>query len=106
SHGNSHVDGNEVITFGSAIEGSHNIMIISFTCEGTYRWSRIIGGGGVTASRSAYKLALDNSGGVFISVSLFANTTGTDGQPPICFGENNWLPYLIGDNYTIQEGRK
>src|SRR5690554_3733279 len=46
SHGNSHVDGNEVITFGSAIEGSHNIMITSFTCEGTYRWSRIIGGGG------------------------------------------------------------
>lgn len=45
AHGDSHVDGNEVITFGSTITGSHNIIITSFTCDGTYRWSRIIGGG-------------------------------------------------------------
>src|SRR5690606_36313811 len=105
-HGNSHVDGNEVTTSGSSTTGSHNIVITSFACNGTYRWSRVIGGGGVTNARSAYKLALDNNGGIYLSVSLFANTTGTDGQPPICFGEDNCLPYLTGDSYTVQEGRK
>lgn len=44
SHGNSHVDGNEVTSFGSTTAG-RNIIITSFTCEGTYRWSRVIGGG-------------------------------------------------------------
>lgn len=45
AHGSSHVDGNEVTTFGNAIQGN-NIIITSTACDGTYRWSRIIGGGG------------------------------------------------------------
>ncbi len=107
SHGNSHVDGNEVTTFGSPTVGSRNILITSFTCEGTYRWSRVIGGGMVTSSRSSSKMVLDNEGGVYVSVSLFGNTTGADNQPFICFGEDNCLPYyLTGDLIQEEEGRK
>jgi len=45
-HGNSHVDGNEVTTSGSSTKGTHNILITSFACDGTYRWSRVIFWGG------------------------------------------------------------
>ncbi len=45
AHGDSHVDSNEVTTFGNGVQGN-NIIITSFTCNGTYRWSRVIFGGG------------------------------------------------------------
>src|SRR5690554_5043872 len=63
-HGNSHVDGNEVPTSGSLTTGAHNIMIASFACDGTYRWSRVIFGGGGTSFKLDYKIVLDNNGGL------------------------------------------
>lgn len=44
SSGTTTVDGNEVTTFGNNAYGN-NIIITSFACDGTYRWSRVIGGG-------------------------------------------------------------
>src|SRR5690554_3020925 len=94
AHGNSHVDGNEVTTFGSTTQGYSNIIITSFTCDGTYRWSRVIGGRKVSLGR-AYKLVLDNEGAIYVSVLYVASEiAGNNNQPPACFGEGNCLPYL------------
>ena len=43
--GSTHVDGNPVPDYGIGSSG-RNIIITSFTCDGAYRWSRVIGGGG------------------------------------------------------------
>ncbi len=63
--------------------------------------------GGVTGSRSAYKLVLDNNGGVYVSIRYGASEiAGNNNNPPACFGENNCLPYLSGDLQQEEEGRK
>lgn len=104
SSGTTTVDGNEVTTFGNNAYGN-NIIITSFTCDGTYRWSRVIGGGAYTSGDHAHKLVLDNNGGIYVHLKV-ANTTGSNGQSPVYFSENDSLPYLIGDWDEIQEGYK
>ena len=104
SSGTTTVDGNEVTTFGNNAYGN-NIIITSFTCDGTYRWSRVIGGGGYNSGDHAHKLVLDNNGGIYVHMKV-ANTTGSNGQSPVYFSENDSLPYLTGDWDEIQEGYK
>src|SRR5690606_14518798 len=68
SSGTTTVDGNGVTTFGNNSYGD-NIIITSFTCDGTYRWSRVIGGGGVNTGEfgdAANKLVLYNNVGCFL----------------------------------------
>ena len=65
--------------------------------------------GGENASKAAYKLVLDNNGGLYVGIRT-NNTVGTDyggnPVPPVCFGENNCLPHLTGDMQEYQEGYK
>src|SRR5690606_39117906 len=56
--GNTHVDGNPVPDYGIGSSGS-NIIITSFTCDGVYRWSRVIGGGVQSIPNQSFKLVLD-----------------------------------------------
>ncbi|MFA7649967.1 MAG: hypothetical protein WCY06_06525, partial [Flavobacteriaceae bacterium] len=80
SHSNSHVDGNPVTTstVGTSYSGE-NIIIASFTCNGVYRWSQTIrGGGGVLYS----SMVLDNNGGIYISFRGSGNSNA-----PLCFSE-------------------
>ncbi len=62
-------------------------------------------GGGYTSGDHAHKLVLDNNGGVYVSVKV-TNTTGSNGQSPVYFSENDSLPYLTGDWDEMQEGYK
>src|SRR5690554_3393116 len=104
SSGTTTVDGNEVTTFGNNNYGN-NIIITSFTCNGTYRWSRVIGGGGYTSGDHAHKLVLDNNGGIYVSVNVY-NSNGSNGKSPVYFSENDSLPYWNGNLYEEQEGFK
>ncbi len=104
SSGTTTVDGNEVTTFGNNNYGN-NIIITSFACDGTYRWSRVIGGGRYTGGDHAHKLVLDNNGGIYVSVNVY-NSTGSSGQSPVYFSENDSLPYWNGNLYEEQEGFK
>lgn len=104
SSGTTTVDGNEVTTFGNNNYGN-NIIISSFACNGTYRWSRVIGGGGYSGGDHAHKLVLDNNGGIYVSVNVY-NSTGSGGQSPVYFSENDSLPYWNNDIYEEQEGFK
>src|SRR5690606_26309010 len=103
SSGTTTVDGNEVTTFGNNNYGN-NIIITSFTCNGTYRWSRVIGGG-YTSGDHDHKLVLDNNGGIYLSVNVY-NSTGSGGKSPVYFSENDSLPYWNGNFYEEQEGFK
>src|SRR5690554_3862738 len=79
SHSNSHVDGNPVTTstVGTSYSGE-NIIIASFTCNGVYRWSQTIRGGGEFFSF----WVLDNNGGIIISLRGSGN-----GTERLCFSE-------------------
>src|SRR5690606_6487227 len=99
--GSTHVDGNPVPDYGIGSSGS-NIIITSFTCDGVYRWSRVIGGGG--GFNRAFNMILDNNGGIFVSVAV--NNTGNTNEPQTCFSDDDCLPYIAGGPDAEQEGYK
>src|SRR5690554_3778466 len=97
-----HVDGNPVADYdaSSLYNGAMNLLITSFTCEGTYRWSRVIGGGGPV---QAYKIILDNNGGLYLSVDIVNLAQETDDSFTIRFSEDVFRPYFNGDYQDAQE---
>src|SRR5690606_29871282 len=74
--GSTHVDGNPVPDYGIGSSGENDI-IISYTCGGAYRWSRVIGGGG--GNNRAFNMILDNNGEIYVSVAV--NNTGKTNEP-------------------------
>src|SRR5690554_2529323 len=102
SKGNTHIDGNPVTDYLDQVltNGASQVVIFSFTCEGTYRWSRPVGGG----EAKAYKLTLDNNGGVYIMFSIL-NLATEDSGYAFHFSEDDVLPYWNG-NFDEQDALK
>src|SRR5690554_3175846 len=98
--GNTHVDGNPITDYSGNPNGGSQTVFFSFTCDGTYRWSRPVGGGGARA----YHLTLDNDGGIYVSVAV--NNTGNTNEPQTCFSDDDCLPYIAGGPDAEQEGYK
>jgi len=72
--------------------GYADILLLSTTCDGTYRWSRVIGGGNYD---QGYNIALDDNGGVYVSAYVYndANQGPISFEPPH-FSEDDHLPAL------------
>src|SRR5690606_35726445 len=82
-----------------------NIIITSFTCDGVYRWSRVIGGGVQSIPNQSFKLVLDNNGGIYISAKItHSHQVGANPPPPVCFSESDCKPYTNGEGQPEQEG--
>ena len=78
TYGNTEYEGTIVPVYNSP--AGCDVLLISTDCEGTLRWTQTIGGG---AQDYAYKLGLDNNGGLYLTV----NTLNTSGPYP-----NTYLP--------------
>jgi hypothetical protein len=87
----------------SSLSGNTDLVLVSTDCEGTLRWMQTIGGG---AQDYAYKIELDNSGGLYIGAFIL-NISGSD-QPylPPHFSPTDAQPVLTGDTGVPQEGFK
>lgn len=82
----------DVYNYSESANGYADILLLSTTCDGTYRWSRVIGGGNFD---QGYNIALDDNGGVYISAYVFndANQGSITFEPPH-FSEDDHLPAL------------
>lgn len=85
SSGNLNIEGN-VKTFLGDNSTKYDVAMASFACDGTYRWSRIIGGG---SYETITGLEVDNDGNVYIS-----------GKFGAC---NDTWPPKIDNIYTISQ---
>ncbi|MFP9098096.1 T9SS type A sorting domain-containing protein [Flavobacterium sp. RHBU_24] len=98
-------DGTPVTVYNSESSSSGNtdIVLLSTDCEGTLRWTQTIGGG---AQDYAYKIALDNNGGLYIGANVL-NISGPD-QPylPPHFSPTDAMPVLGPITGEPQEGYK
>jgi hypothetical protein len=70
------IDGNAKTGFGDSTTLT-DYVISSFSCDGTYRWSKIIGGGG---NESIMPLQIDASGNIYVG-GKFTTCNGTNGFP-------------------------
>jgi Secretion system C-terminal sorting domain len=102
---NTEYDGTPVTVYNadSAPSGNTDIVLISTDCEGTLRWTQTIGGG---APDYAYKIALDNNGGLYIGANVL-NISGA-GQPylPPHFSPTDAMQVLGANTGEPQEGYK
>jgi len=82
----------DVYNYSESADGYADILLLSTTCDGTYRWSRVIGGGNFD---QGYNIALDDNGGVYVSAYVFndANQGSITFEPPH-FSEDDHLPAL------------
>jgi len=99
----------QVLTTYNQSSGStaKDILLFSTTCDGTVRWSRVIGGG---TTDDAYNLVLDNQNNVYIGAYLKNSIITTDGSP-VHFSPTDSLAYPVpnpADPYGIvpQDGYK
>lgn len=93
--GNSTLDGQQVTNY-----GGRDLMLFSTNCQGTIRWSRTIGGygnGGVTQ-----KIALDNNGGLYLSIRIGSYSSSIS-STPVTFGSNNTLPFADGNPFVASD---
>lgn len=98
-------DGTDVTVYNAETtnSGYTDIVLISTTCEGELRWTQTIGG---AVQDFAYKLGLDNNGGLYLGANVLNLSEGSpNSYKPTHFTPNNSLP-LIEDNPGIQEGYK
>ena len=102
SQGNTHIAGQPVTTYNGAVAGN-DIAIFATNCEGEYLWSRIIGG---SQQDTAYKLAVDNHGGIYTAVNVLNSAYEGSNLFPPRFSDNNSLPYTPIDNSLISEAWK
>jgi len=83
--------------------GSTDIVVFSTDCEGTFRWIQVIGGG---STDYAYKIQLDNNGGLYIGANVLnLSNFGPEYLPPH-FSPDDAQPLLGPDNGQPQEGFK
>ncbi len=85
--GNPSLNGNPI----STLYGKKDLFLFSTDCQGTVRWTRTIGGS--TDAEYAWKIELDNNGGLYI-LGIFSSRTGPSfpGFLPVYFDENNSIP--------------
>ena len=85
------------------VTGSTDIVLLSTDCEGTFRWSQTIGGGGTDY---AYKIILDNNGGLYIGANVMnLSNFGSEYLPPH-FSPLDAMPVLDSDTSQPQPGYK
>lgn len=83
--------------------GGTDIVLISTTCDGTLRWTQTIGG---AAPDFAYKLGLDDNGGLYLGANVLNITSGFPNTfEPTHFSPDDSLP-LIEESLGIQEAYK
>src|SRR5690554_3092112 len=99
----------EEITLGSygAITGV-DILIVALNCEGSFLWSHIIGG---RLDDQAYKLGLDSTNGLYISVDVhnaaYIDNVGNEiNFPPVHFSEDDVMPLVPAGIGIAHEGYK
>lgn len=80
--------------------GYSDVLLLSTTCDGSYRWSRVIGGG---HTDTGYSISVDDNGGVYVSLSVFSDLNqGPISFIPPHFSEEDILP-AIPENVNALE---
>lgn len=82
--------------------GGMDLVLISTTCDGTFRWTQTIGGAG---NDFGYKLGLDNSGGLYLTANVTNLSGPSQTYAPPHFSPDVALPVLDGTGQA-QEGYK
>ncbi len=83
--------------------GNTDVVLISTDCSGNLRWTQTIGGG---VGDFAYKIELDNAGGLYIGANVVnLSHFGPEYQPPH-FTPTDAQEVLNSDVTLIQEGCK
>ncbi|SCY66918.1 T9SS type A sorting domain-containing protein [Flavobacterium caeni] len=96
STANLDVDGHPKIGYGNG--GTIDHALVSFACDGTYRWSKIIGG---QYNDSFNGLQIDSEGNVFVSGRVIVTSTGS---PPVHFDEDLVLEQSASNVNTFKRG--
>lgn len=86
------VDGNPKFNYDNPSSTPTDIVLASFACDGTYRWSKIIGGGG-TENISAVQV--DSQDNVYVAGKMATCNNGSALQP---------YPGRIEDDYNFTNG--
>ena len=73
------------------INQDSDLLLFSLDCQGNFRWSRTIGGNG--DGDFAWKIEVDNNGGLYIFESSY-NIAMSLPQLPTRFGDNDTAPYI------------
>ena len=77
--------------------GFTDVVLIATDCSGTLRWTQTIGGGD---SDVAYKIVLDNDGGLYLGARVYNNTWPfANNYAPPHFSPDDSMP-LLGDFNT------
>ena len=89
------IDGNTKDFLGEPCGTCFDIALVSFACDGSYRWSKIIGG---KYGENMYNIKVDAQNNVYI-VGLLSFTNIFNGYPPSI--DTDWIkPYGPGGTYT------
>ncbi len=98
--GNSNIDGTTVNTY----TDDRNILLFSTDCQGNLRWKRVIGGS--SDNEKAYRIHVDNNGGLFLFFYTINIATVNNTYLPPRFGDNDILPKRTTDLNEYQDGFK
>lgn len=88
-YGNSghQLDGQSLPTYNVPGGAAQDILLFSTTCDGTIRWSHVLGGG---STDQVYNLVLDSQNNVYIGISMGLGSTTH--QKPVYFSPTDSLP--------------
>ena len=91
-------DGQPITSYNSTVQtgASVDVVLISTDCEGNFRWSQTIGGG---YDDYAYKIELDNNGGLYIGAEVVNLNSGPEYLPPH-FSEEDALGVLTDEDIS------
>src|SRR5690606_2808906 len=79
--------GQSLSTYNVGGSAAKDILLVSTTCDGTIRWSHVLGGG---SQDDAYNLVLDSQNNVFIGIRMGLGSTTH--QKPVYFSPTDFLP--------------
>lgn len=83
------VDGTPLLAYSkSGIGATSDILLTSFTSDGQYRWSKVIGG---SETDLGHSLVVDSSGAVYVSGVMF-NPTQSSSNTAVHFDSDTTLP--------------
>jgi len=105
SQGNTQFEGTPIPVYNPQMQvaAGTDIVIISTDCEGNLRWTQTIGGGNLD---HAYKIVVDNNGGLYVGANFFNNSSSTDEYLPPHFSPTDALPVLGVNTGEPNEGYK
>src|SRR5690606_12224906 len=86
--------------------GQNDILILALDCSGNLLWHHTIGG---SSEDQAYKLGLDSTNGLYLSVNVHNNATESGfNHPPVHFSEDDVMPLIPvnSNNGNPHEGFK